>query len=105
MIEHLYAPATLLTMRCACHLLIALRIFAYKPRSHRCHRHVVGLVAAIFAGLNMMEFLHIVTNFHSEAPAFEPYLTGVMLFLLLFVTWTGGNVAKFMPQKLIQRLP
>lgn len=105
MIDHAYLPSALLAMRCACHLLIALRIFAYKPNNQRDHRKFVGLVAALFGGLNMMECLHIVSNFNSIATPFEPYLTGVMLFVLMFIVWTGGNIAKFIPQKLIQRLP
>src|SRR6185295_13586255 len=55
MIDHAYLPSALLAMRCACHLLIALRIFAYKPNNQRAHRHFIGLVAALFGGLNMME--------------------------------------------------
>lgn len=105
MIDHAYAPTALLTMRCACHLLIAMRIFAYKPSNQRDHRQFVGLVAALFGGFNMMEFLHILANFRSISTAFEPYLAGVMLFVLMFVIWSGGNVARFLPQKLIQRLP
>lgn len=105
MIEHAYMPAALLTMRCACHFLIAVRIFAYKPNNQRDHRKFVGLVAALFGGLNMMEFLHIATNFNSISTTFEPYLAGVMLFVLMFVIWSGGNIARFLPQKLIQRLP
>ncbi len=105
MIDSAYAPAVLLTMRCACHLLIALRIFAYKPKTPRDHRQFVGLVAAIFGGLNMMEVINILANFNSISTAFEPYLSGVMLFVLMFVIWTGGNISRFLPQKLIQRLP
>ena len=105
MIDSAYAPAALLAMRAACHLLIALRIFAYKPRTQRAHRQFVGLVAAIFGGLNMVEFIHIIANFNSISITFEPYLSGVMLFVLMFIIWTGGNVAKFLPPKLLQRLP
>lgn len=105
MIDHAYAPAALLTMRAACHLLIALRIFAYKPRTQRTHRQFVGLVAAIFGGLNMMEVIHIVSNFSTVSTALEPYLSGIMLFVMLFIIWTGGNIARLLPQKLLQRLP
>lgn len=105
MIETAYAPAALLTMRCACHLLITLRILLYKPNNDRDHRKFVGFIAALFGGLNMMEFLHILANFSSISSAFEPYLTGVMLFVLMFVIWSGGNIARFLPHKLIQRLP
>lgn len=105
MIDHAYLPSALLAMRCACHLLIALRIFAYKPNNQRAHRKFVGLVAALFGGLNMMECLHILANFNLISTTFEPYLAGVMLFVLMFIIWSGGNIARFIPQKLIQRLP
>ena len=105
MIDSPYLTAALLLMRCACHLLIALRIFVYKPKNQRDHRQFVGLVAAIFGGLNMMECLRIIINFNSIATTFEPYLAGIMLFVLLFINWAGGNIARFLPQKLIQRLP
>lgn len=105
MIEHEYAPAALLTIRCACHMLIALRIFTYQPNNHRDHRHFVGFVAASFGGLNAMEALHIGISFQSISAAFEPFLTGVMMFVLMFVIWSGGNIARFIPHKLMQRLP
>lgn len=105
MIDHDYAPAALLIMRCACHLLIALRIFTYQPNNQRDHRHFVGFVAATFGGLNAMESLHIIIGFRSISTVFEPFLTGVMLFVLMFIIWSGGNVARLLPQKLIQRLP
>jgi len=105
MIDQAYLTAALLLMRCACHVLIALRIFTYQPKNQRDHRQFVGLVAAIFGGLNMMECFRIVTNFNTIATTFEPYLAGIMLFVLLFINWAGGNIAKLLPQKLIQRFP
>lgn len=105
MIDSPYLTAALLLMRCACHVLIVLRIFTYQPKNQREHRRFVGLVAAIFGGLNMMECLRIITNFNTIATTFEPYLSGVMLFVLMFIVWTGGNIARLLPQKLIQRLP
>jgi hypothetical protein len=105
MIDCAYLPPVLLAMRCACHLLIALRIFAYKPNNQRPHRSFVGLVAGMFGGLNLMECIHIYANFNSISTSFEPYLSGIILFVLMFIVWTGGNIAKFIPKKLIQRLP
>ena len=91
MTDYAYLPSFLLTMRCACHLLIALRIFAYKPNNQRAHRRFVGLVAGLFGGLNMMECVNILANFNLISTTFEPYLAGVMLFVLMFIIWSGGN--------------
>jgi hypothetical protein len=105
MSESTYLAMALLAMRGACHFLIALRIFSYKPTNQREHRQVVGLIAAIFGGANLAEFLRILNNFTQFAVSVEPYLPIVMLFVLIFVTWSGGNIARLLPQKLLQRLP
>lgn len=105
MTDGTYVAMALLAMRGACHFLIALKIFCYKPTNHREHRKVVGLIAAIFGGANLAEFIRILSNFTKFSMSVEPYLPVVMLFVLIFVTWSGGNVARLLPQKLLQRLP
>ena len=103
--ESAYMAMALLAMRSACHFLVALRIFSYRPSNQREHRKVVGLAAAIFGGANLAEFIRILSNFTKFSLSVEPYLPIVMLFVLIFITWTGGNIARLFPQKLLQRLP
>lgn len=103
--EYSWIPPFLLALRGVCHLLIFLRVVTYTSDGHARHRKVVGLCAAIFAGFNLAETMRIVNNFNSYLANVEPYLPGIMFFVLIFVTWSGGNMAKFLPRKIIERLP
>lgn len=95
----------LLTVRGISHFLIFLRVVTYSTDGHGQHRKVVGLCAALFAGFNLAESVRILNNFSAFVVSVEPYLPGVMLMVLVFVIWSGGNVAKFLPRKIIERLP
>lgn len=99
------APA-LLAIRGLSHVLIFLRIVTYCPSpSADKHRKVVGLCAAIFAGANLAESIRIFHNFSSFVANVEPYLPVIMVMVLIFITWSGGNIAKMFPKKLLERLP
>lgn len=96
-------PAALLVVRGACHFLIFLRVASYAPDGGH-HRKGVGVIAAIFAGLNLAEAIRIASNFHVFVGSVEPYLPGIMVIVLIFVVWSGGNVAKLLPRKIVERI-
>lgn len=99
-------PLIFLSVRGLCHFLIFLRIFTYTAHRGGKHRQVVGLVAALFAGLNLAEAGRILVALLSPAPIGEDlYLPGQMLFVAAIVFWANGNLATFFPKKLLQRLP
>jgi len=101
----LIAP-TLLAIRCMTHILIFLRVVTYNPpKSIERHRQVVGLCAAIFAGANLAESIRIFNNFSEYVTNVEPYLPVIMMMVLIFVTWSGGNIARMIPRKILERLP
>ncbi len=99
-------PAFLLALRAACHFMIFLRVFTYAAAPGAVHRRTVGVAAALFAGFNLAEFMRILSNFQDFASgSVEPYLPGVMLFVLIFVVWSGGNVARMLPRTIVEKLP
>lgn len=99
-------PLIFLSIRGLCHFLIFVRIFTYTAHGHGKHRQVVGLVAAMFAGLNLAEAGRILAAMLSSDPIAEGmYLPGQMLFIMAIVFWANGNLATFFPKKLLQRLP
>lgn len=105
MIDQVWFPTALLAIRGACHLLIFLRVATYTAQEGEHHRKVVGLVAAAFAGFNLAEALRIFFNFGDFVTSVEPYLPGIMVCVLIFVTWSGGNMASWFPRKILDRLP
>lgn len=96
---------SLLVLRCVCHALIFVSVFCYMADGQGKHRKVMGLSAAVFAGLNLAEAYRSVANFTDFARDTEPYLPGIMFLILVYVTISGGNVAKFLPRKLVDKLP
>ena len=99
-------PLVFLSIRGVCHFLIFLRIFTYTANGSAKHRQGVGLIAAIFAGLNLAESGRILGAIMSPAPIGEDlYLPGQMLFIMAFVFWSNGNIAKFVPSSILRRLP
>lgn len=105
MTDQALLPIALLAIRCACHVMIFLRVATYTSHEGSHHRKIVGAVAALFAGLNLAEALRIVFNFQAFTASVEPYLPGIMVCVLIFVTWSGGNMASWFPKKLLDRLP
>lgn len=105
MIESANIAMALLAMRGACHFMICLRIVTYRSTNREKHRIVVGFAAALFAGLNLGETFRIITSFSQYSGQIEPYLPGVMLCVLIWTIWSGGNIAKAFPHKLLERLP
>lgn len=103
MSEMTWLPVALLTIRGLCHFLIFLRVASFAQGGH--HRKGVGFIAAIFAGFNFAEAIRIVSNFRTFVGSVEPYLPGIMIMVLIFVVWSGGNVAKLLPRKIVERLP
>lgn len=97
-------PAALLAIRGLCHFLIFLRVASFAQGGNN-HRQAVGFIAAVFAGFNLAESLRIVMNFQAFVVNVEPYLPGIMVMVLIFVVWSGGNVAKFLPRTIVERLP
>jgi len=95
----------LLTLRGCCHFLIFLRVATYTKDGSAKHRKIVGFCAALFAGANLAESIRIASNFYDYVGNVEPYLPVIMIFVLVFVTWSGGNIAKFLPRKILERLP
>lgn len=100
-----WMPATLLAIRAISHVLISLRVASYMASHDSRHRKGVAMIAALFVGCNMAEAIRIVLNFNAFKVNVEPYLPGVILMVLIFVIWSGGNVAKLLPRKLLERLP
>lgn len=105
MTELSWVPASLLAIRAIAHLLICIRIASYMTEKNANHRKVVGLCAGLFAGFNAAECLRIISNFQAFLINVEPYLPGIMVLVLVFVVWSGGNVAKILPRKILERLP
>lgn len=95
----------LLSIRAACHFLICLRVAGYMTEPPTHHRRVVGIAAGLFAGFNLAEGIRILSNFQVYLFSVEPYLPGIMIMVLVFVVWSGGNLAKFLPRKILERLP
>lgn len=95
----------LLALRATCHLLICLRVAGYMAEGEGRHRKIVGIAAGLFAGFNFAEFIRILSNFAAYVDNVEPYLPGIMLMVLVFVVWSGGNLARFLPRKILERLP
>lgn len=100
-----YLALALLSIRGACHFLIFLRVATYTPKTSDHHRRVVGFAAALFAGLNLAEVIRVLTKAPTLSGTIEPYMPAIMFFVLLAVIWAGGNLAKFFPHKLLERLP
>lgn len=99
-------PLIFLSVRGACHLLIFLRIFTYTAHGSGKHRKGVGLIAAVFAGLNLVEAIRIISALMSPGQVGEDlYLPGQMLFITAFIFWANGNIARFVPSKILRRLP
>lgn len=99
-------PLVFLSVRGICHLLIFLRIFTYTAQDGGKHRQGVGLIAAIFAGLNLVEAIRILGAMMSPYPIGEDmFLPGQMLFVTAFVFWANGNIARFVPAKILRRIP
>lgn len=105
MSEYPWVMAALLITRGVAHLLIAVRVATYMASHPVSHRKVVGYCAGLFAGFNIAEAIRIASNFKAYVESAEPYLPGIIVMVLIFVTWSGGNMAKFLPRKLIDRLP
>lgn len=105
MTEFPLIPASLLAIRAVAHLLICVRVASYMAEKDANHRKIVGVCAGLFAGFNASEFLRIVNNFDAFILSVEPYLPGIMVLVLIFVIWSGGNVAKILPRKILERLP
>lgn len=106
MSETTVLPLVFLSIRGLCHFLIFLRIFTYTAHDGGKHRQGVGLIAAIFAGLNLAEAARILGSLMSPAPIGEDlYLPGQMLFITALVFWANGNIGRFIPSKILQRLP
>lgn len=97
--------AALLSTRAAAHLLIFLRVVSFMSDPDARHRKSVGIMAGAFAGFNLAETIRILSNFASYVNNVEPYLPGIMVMVLIFVTWSGGNLARFLPRKILERLP
>ena len=98
-------PLIFLSIRGICHFLIFLRVFTYTAHGCGKHRQGVGIVAGLFAGFNLMEALRIVGALMSPAPIGEDlYLPGQMLFITAFIFWANGNIGRFIPSKILQRL-
>lgn len=100
-----WLPTALLSIRAAAHFLIFLRVASYVAEPTATRRKVVGLVAALFAGFNLAESIRILSNFGRYVSSVEPYLPCIVVMVLIFVTWSGGNLAKFLPRKILKRLP
>ncbi|QZA71307.1 membrane protein [Pseudomonas phage AH02] len=98
-------PTISLTIRGLAHMLIFLRVACYMAGPGSIRRRVVGYLSGILAGFNFAEALRIMMNFKSFSMASEPYLPGIMVIFLIFVLVTGGNMAKFLPRKVVERLP
>lgn len=99
-------PLVFLSIRGVCHLLIFIRIFTYTANGSGKHRQGVGLIAAVFAGLNLVEAIRILAAMMSPGPVGEDlYLPGQMLFITAFIFWANGNIARFVPSKILRRLP
>lgn len=105
MTDYLWIPSLFLSCRGLCHFLIFLRVASYTTDHSFQRRKTVGIFAAVFAGANLSESIRIASNFSSCPVNFEPYLPVIMISVLTFVTWSGGNIAKFFPRKLLERLP
>lgn len=105
MTEFSWLNAALLSIRAAAHFLIFLRVYSYASDPYAKHRKSVGLLAAVFAGCNLAETIRILSNFSEFVNNVEPYLPGIMVCVLIFVTWSGGNIASFLPNKILKRLP
>jgi len=103
--EITWIPTMLLSVRAAAHFLIFLRVASYMSDPDASKRKAVGILAALFAGFNLAEAIRILSNFASYVVKTEPYLPGIMVMVLVFVTWSGGNLAKFLPRKILERLP
>lgn len=105
MTDYTWIAPFLLTARGCCHLLIFLRVATYTADGTSKHRKTVGICAAAFAGANLAESIRIASNFYAYLGNVEPYLPVIMIFVLVFVTWSGGNLARFLPRKILERLP
>lgn len=105
MIDNSQLALALLIIRAACHLMICLRIVTYRPTNRDQHRVVVGFAAAMFAGLNLGEAFRILSSFSQSTAQMEPYLPGIVLCVLIWTIWAGGNLARAFPHKLLERLP
>lgn len=105
MMDFNWIPAALLSIRAAAHFLIFLRVASYMSDPETKHRKVVGYMAAAFAGFNLAETIRVVSNFKAYVVNVEPYLPGIIVLVLVFVTWSEGNLARFLPRKILERLP
>jgi len=105
MTEYTWIAPVLLSIRGCSHFLIFLRVATYTTDGASRHRKIVGICAAAFAGANLAESIRIASNFYAYLGNVEPYLPVIMIFVLVFVTWSGGNLAKFLPRKILERLP
>lgn len=104
MSDYTWFSVGLLAIRGMCHLMIFLRVASFAAGGGH-HRKAVGYLAAIFAGFNLAEAIRIACNFNQFVPVVDIYLPGIMLAVLIFVTWSGGNMAKFLPRRILERLP
>lgn len=91
-----YLAFSLLSMRGACHLLICLRVITYQPRTSVKHKRIIGFVAALFAGLNLIAAIGIYGDLQHGQHPLDFHTPIIMLFVLLAVIWAGGNIARFL---------
>lgn len=110
-----FAPEALLFIRMVAHVLICFMVATYtacepeeadeaddqKPR----HKKVIGFAAGAFAGANAAEAARVLMNFKEFTAYAQPWLTLIMLGVLYFVLISGGNMARFLPRRIVERLP
>lgn len=99
-----YAPDALLIVRAFCHAAVCLIVAAYTSDTIG-HRRIIGYCSGIFAGANAAEAGRIWLNFHEFSGLVQPWLTMIMIGVLYFVLVSGGNMARFLPRRIVERLP
>lgn len=99
-----YAPDVLLLARTFCHIAVCFVVAAYTSEAVG-HRKVIGYCSGIFAGANAAEAARILINFHEFTSLAQPWLTLIMVGVLYFVLVSGGNMARFLPRRIVERLP
>ena len=101
-----WLPATLLAIRAIAHVLISLRVASYMAGHEATHRKGVGIIAALIVGYNMAQAIWVVLNFSvTELSPDLFWSLGAAVFVLILVISSDGNVAKLIPNKLLERLP
>ncbi len=99
-----YAPDALLLSRAFCHVAVCFIVAAYTSENIG-HRRVIGYCSGIFAGANAAEAARVLMNFKEFTAYAQPWLTLIMLGVLYFVLISGGNMARFLPRRIVERLP